>query len=304
MAFEHAVQEHAPDLLEEIRGVAEGAELDVADILAINCRYELMWPPRGVASTALAAVHPAGRGAFLGQNADVLPEFQANQLLLVIRDELAGDVMMVVEAGFVGGFGLNQSGVGVCGTVLAAGACRPGLPFRLLLREILRADTVAAAERAVIAAQRAYSAYYLIGSSRGEALGIECTRKTTTSLRPMDGLLVHANHFLSPVDEADEGLILWPDSRRRTKRARDLAIERLPLGPLDLQAILRDHHGFPESICRHASTPRSLEVLVSLVMDLDTRTMWIRWGPPCRGEYDVHRCQPAQRMDRPTGSST
>jgi isopenicillin-N N-acyltransferase like protein len=294
-AFGESVERHAPELLDEMTGVAEGTGLEIADILAINCRYELMWPPHGVASTALAAVPPAAPSVLLAQNADVLPDFQANQFVLVIEDEPAGDIMMVAEAGFVGGFGLNRSGVGVCGTVLAAGSCRPGLPFRLLLRQVLRAPNLRAAERTVVSAPRAYSAYYLIGSSDEGAVGIECTREGSSSLRPANGLLAHANHFLSRLDTTDEGLLLWPDSTQRTARANHLAAERAPLGVRELQAILRDHHGFPQSICRHASTPGSLEVLVSLVMDLDARTMWMTWGPPCRGDYELGRF----RVSRP-----
>jgi isopenicillin-N N-acyltransferase-like protein len=59
-----------------------------------------------------------------------------------------------------------------------------------------------------------------------------------------------------------------------------------------LQAILRDHASEPDSICNHEDMGDELHdrsrTLLSLVMDLTDRMMWVAPGPPCCGEYVPH----------------
>lgn len=291
-SFRAIAEIEAPDLLEEMEGVAAGASVDDLDIVTVNCRYEMMWPLRGTASTAIAVGPPACSRIILAQNVDVARLFRNNQLVVLIRDDDAGDVMMAVEAGFIGGFGLNEAGVGACGTVLLSGGPKPGLPFRLILRRALQSGNLRAAEAAVSGARRAFSAYYLLGSAREGALGIECTATWHSRVVPVNGVLAHANHFLSAPPREDEGRIRWPDSIARVERAAELATELVPLSPSKLQAILRDHYHSPASICRHAHGADQLEVLTSLVMDVEARRAWFCWGPPCQGTFQMHRLNP------------
>jgi isopenicillin-N N-acyltransferase-like protein len=73
-------------------------------------------------------------------------------------------------------------------------------------------------------------------------------------------------------------------------RARRLLQAALGQVTVDnLQALLRDHVNYPDSICVHedpADPPYEREMtLVSLVMDLTQRTLWAAPGPPCESEY-------------------
>ena len=54
-----------------------------------------------------------------------------------------------------------------------------------------------------------------------------------------------------------------------------------------LQAILRDHDGRPNSVCRHVDPTRdaAYETVTSAILDLDRREMWLTEGPPCQAEY-------------------
>jgi isopenicillin-N N-acyltransferase-like protein len=70
----------------------------------------------------------------------------------------------------------------------------------------------------------------------------------------------------------------------RAARARRL----LGDGPIDeerIKAVLRDHGGFPQSICRHdepdAADIDRTESLFSVVLDLDELRMSVAAGPPC-----------------------
>ncbi|MCC8193068.1 MAG: C45 family autoproteolytic acyltransferase/hydrolase [Deltaproteobacteria bacterium] len=52
--FEPSITEYLPDAIEEMRGIAEGAGVSYGDILALNCRSELMFAlPDGCTSAII-----------------------------------------------------------------------------------------------------------------------------------------------------------------------------------------------------------------------------------------------------------
>ena len=73
----------------------------------------------------------------------------------------------------------------------------------------------------------------------------------------------------------------------RSARARRL-LGGLPIAEKDLQSVLADHGGYPQSICRHdadalTEDDRS-ESLYAVVLDLDERRMSIAAGPSCQAD--------------------
>ena len=71
--FMPSIASFAPDLLEEIRGIAEGAQCDTREIVAINARTELMYgiPNRPeCTSIAVSATASADRHTRIAQNWD------------------------------------------------------------------------------------------------------------------------------------------------------------------------------------------------------------------------------------------
>jgi isopenicillin-N N-acyltransferase-like protein len=74
---------------------------------------------------------------------------------------------------------------------------------------------------------------------------------------------------------------------------RELMDARRPLSVADLQACLRDHDNFPDSVCRHIHPDDPPEeacpTVVSVVMDLNERTLWLSDGQPCEHLYEAYR---------------
>src|SRR5206468_3529765 len=70
-------EKHCPHLVEELRGLAEGADVDLAEALAVQVRGEL-GPVGGEGCTTLV-VAPRGTAAgqvLIGQNSDLEPELE------------------------------------------------------------------------------------------------------------------------------------------------------------------------------------------------------------------------------------
>src|SRR5690606_9412981 len=103
-----------------------------------------------------------------------------------------------------------------------------------------------------------------------------------------DGLLAHSNHFLSPEAVAtvrDSVRESHPDTLVRYCRVRDaLQAGRGNITVEDIKFALRDHYGFPGSVCRHPDENASgaaVQTLASMAMDLTERRLWIAAGLAC-----------------------
>jgi isopenicillin-N N-acyltransferase-like protein len=299
------VLEGYPEYFAGMRGVADGAGQELVDVAMLNARYELLYyqysilpvgEADGCTSFALLPAASATGHVLLGENWDWIPEVQG----AVLRSREAGlEVLCFTEAGIVGGkIGLNSAGLGLAVNGLLSTAddwARPVKPFHVRCYEILRQADLAGAAAVVTDARRACSANFVLAQRPDRVVDIEAAPDTTCSFGAEGGALAHTNHFLEPthlgVDEPHSER--RPHSYTRLARMRALLAARQPLSVADLQACLRDHDNYPDSICRHVHPEDPPEeacvTVVSAVMDLDERTLSVAEGPPCAHAYEVYR---------------
>jgi isopenicillin-N N-acyltransferase-like protein len=313
--FVAAIEAYAPRYLEELRGIAEGAGLDLGDVLALNLRTEIMFahraadPPEpdappsdapvlrdGCSSVAVLPRSSANGHTLLGQNWDWLIHSRDTTIVLEAEQPDGPNFVTVVEAGLLAKTGLNAAGLGLVTNTLVSdrdvGAL--GVPYHVCLRSLLDAEGIVDALSRLQRATRSSSANYLIASADGLAIDVESTPGDATRLyldQPRDGVLTHANHFVSPrFDRLDTGLALMPDSvfrlQRLTGAVREAGDE---IARAHLQRAFADHAGHPYGVCSHpdaASPPvDQAATIASLVMDLDERRLWLADGNPCREPY-------------------
>lgn len=292
LAFAPVLEVHAPDLLEEMRGIAAGAELDLAEVLLVNARSELMSAPLpGGECTALAATSPATAGGqvLLAQNWDWYTAVTAAPVLLRVRPPAGPEILTLAEAGQVGKVGLNSAGLGVCLNFLQHAHRGQGLPIHVLLRLMLESETLGAAAWQAYAHPRAGAANVLLAHAEGEVLDLELTASAVDHLYGDGGWLVHANHFESPLLRAgDTGLVGSSSTLGRAARARRLlAAQAGSISTATFEAILRDHAYGHAAICRHPdpslAAEEQTETRASLVMELADRRLHLWLGQPCHG---------------------
>ena len=312
-SFAGPIHAFDPDIMEEIRGIAQGAKVSVNEILAINVRSELLFLLKaGAASqrpccTALAAVPTPGcrRPMLMAQNWDWYRRTMPHCVMLLIRQPPRPTIVQLVEAGLIAKMGMNAQGIGLCTNALLTDGWRLGVPYHAILRGILNASCMADAIGAVTQTERASAGNYLIGHREGLAVDIEASPGHTNILHPANGVLTHTNHFIvsNPVD-SDLMPNLWPDTIVRDRRSRKLCGDRLEcIDVADLQRILTDHFDHPSGICTHPSGRLDPDVEwqtnVSMIMDLNQRTMLVSHGPACENGYrriDVGACFDADGM--------
>jgi isopenicillin-N N-acyltransferase like protein len=316
--FEKPIAAFQPAYLEEMRGIADGAGLDPADVLALNVRTEVMYSAKArqapigqtpAECTAFACVPAPGQpgaapgqpgaapgqpgAAIMGQNWDWLLHSAQTLVVLEVRQDDAPDFVTVVEAGLLAKTGMNAAGLGLVTNAMVTDADlgEPGLPYHVLLRAMFDCATVAEALRVLASGPRSSSANYLLAHASGTAVNVEAAPGDFTRLYPLypeDGVLRHTNHFLAPrIASADLALWAMRSTVGRLQRLRAAAAARTLD---DFRAVLADHADYPYSICAHpdpAEHPcEQGATIASVLMDLTARQIWLAAGNPCQTPYD------------------
>lgn len=289
LRFEEPIAEYLPDALEEMRGIAEGCGVDYEDILALNCRSELMFAlPDGCSTLALLPEQANGK-TVLAQTWDWLIECRPATVILEIHQEPLPTILTVSEAGMVGGKGINSNGLGVCLNALSVGRGRIGVPLHILYRGILNSRSISNALNKLTLPRRAGTGAFTIGSACGLALSFEYTPENFDVLMAEKEPLCHTNHYLSPLFAAEDTLkATLPCTFIRYNMLRRQVLNhagQFTMG--DVWKIFTNHVNFPDSICSHGDpedAPMSRFCSIyGVAMDLNAKALWVTNGNPCEG---------------------
>ncbi len=300
--FQTTTRHHFPRLAGMLEAMARAAQIEPELAYAINARSELLYgnptcgsPGEAGECTSIGVLdtHSASGHTLLSQNWDWHPAQRPYTLVLITRDERGHEVAALTEAGMLAKAGLNSAGLGVCVNLIGCDRDgRPGgVPYHVLLRAVLEADSLSWATRNVLRAPRSASINLLIGQSNeggGELVDLELCPGDAGWLHPADGVLVHANHFESTVPVYDTIKDWGGSSLFRSARARRLLLQSNgKISIDDVLETLQDHHSAPLSICRHLdirdSPADQSETIWTVLMDLDEKSIQLISGPPCQG---------------------
>lgn len=290
-------EEAFPYFVEELRGIAEGAGVDFADIWTLNC-YEGLTETRkqvwGCTSVAVRDDHTADGHVFLAHNEDWISLDRDHVYVIRGRPDDGPAFIGLTYGSLLVNIGLNEEGIAVAIDSVYGTDGRVGVPRILCSRAVLNARTIGEAIRACVPKLRAGGYGYLLADAHGELYCVETSATAHQIVYGEEGWLAHTNHYISPKMQALEEPGIYAGSHVRLNRARRLLLAQLGrVTPESLQALLRDHVNFPDSICAHEDPADPLhergQSLASLVMDLTERVMWAAPGPPCESEYVVYR---------------
>lgn len=321
-----------PRIAQMLDGLAEGAGVPVEQVYALNARTELLYDaslesrrsparsaglapetaagtrpvpmPDGCTAVGVLGTHTASGHLLLGQNWDWHPDQTDATLLLATRDERGHEVVALAEAGMLAKTGLNSAGVGLCLNMLGCDrdgvptdGRAPGVPYHVLIRAALEAESLSLALRAVCRSPRNSSINLMLGQAgrdpvEGELIDLELVPGDVAWLHPVDGYVTHANHLEAPLPVYDTIKDFGGSSLFRSARTRRLLAPAAAAAKVtedDLAAVLRDHASFPHAICRHVDPQDAVadrsQTVYAVLLDLDERRFGIAAGPPCEHEF-------------------
>lgn len=297
-----AIAAQSPAYHAGMRGVAEGSGFSLAEIAALNVRYELFYHQYGVQAMggadgctafALLPAATADGQLWIGENWDWIVGIRG--AVLHTREPDGLETLAFSEAGIVGGkIGLNSAGLGLLINGLTTTDddwARLRKPFHVRCYEILRSRSFDAALRVITDGDRSCSANFLIAQAPDQAATIETAPHLTNLIGCAQGCVVHANHFVDPqaLGLVEPPVEKNPHSQRRHARLSALLRPGRPVALADMQAALRDHQEHPYSVCFHLDPDEPpeehYETVASAVMNLHARELLISDGPPCERPY-------------------
>jgi len=300
------VREAAPELVEEVEGIAAGAGLDFDDVFRLNCSVELFaWRgcvggdkvstvPRACSSFALRAAE----GTLVAWNMDWWRLWLPHLVLLHGVPNDGPRFLAFAFAGCVGRPGMSEHVAMAAnylpyrGVAAADGAGQqwagPGVPYNFLSRMLLQQRSTADAVALIATTRRMASLNYTLGDDQGDICCVETTPVEHHALRPGgEDFIVHANSYHSPAF----GGMPEAEQRERDPRAHH-AREQLRAhgGDLDrptLQAVQTSHFpGQATGVCVHRKLQdRDGITLLSFVAQPGRDTMWAAVGPPCEHDF-------------------
>ena len=315
-----------PAYVEEMRGIAEGAGVDFEAVALLNARTEILKLGRDPAlrrrlageeaCTGVAVLPEAAKGRRLihAQNWDWKVECAQTAVVLRVRRDDGPDLLTFTEAGGLARSGFNAAGIAITANYLESDRDyrRLGVPLALIRRKVLESQHLALAMRSVYATTKSAANNMIVSHAGGVAIDFECAPDETFQVHPDSGLLVHANHFVSPVALAklrDTGIANTPDSLYRDVRVRGLLAPQI--GRLTREAVkaaLLDDFATPWSVCRPPRAGVTGVVTATVAMVVMEPALGIMEVAPLPAlgaaftSYQLEVVAPAPHHDYPVGA--
>jgi predicted choloylglycine hydrolase len=198
-AFVHdclpAVSEHMPELLTELRGIADAGDWDVDLISAIPLAlgYE-----SGCSVLAVAGNHTSNAIPLFGRNYDFYTSFADFGELYRTRPTDRFNSIGPSDHWTGRHGGINEAGLAIGHTFVPNSGPQPGIMFGIAARWVL--DTCCTATEAVSFLEgisHARNTNFVVGDSTGEIAIVEASPERVTTTKPKTGLAVVTNHFVS-----------------------------------------------------------------------------------------------------------
>jgi isopenicillin-N N-acyltransferase like protein len=301
--FLPAIVDFSPAIADELAGIAEGANVEVEDVVALNTRSEMMFAsgssiePLECTSFCLTPAATQTRTLIAGQNWDWILHARQTSVVLEVRRDDGPDLMTVVEAGLLAKVGFNAAGVGLCTNTLISSHSEgsAAVPYHVLLRSVLDSESGQQAADRIIDTDRAISANYLIFDRSGFCADIETTPVTGGFLRmsPTDGVLTHANHFLATnLTQRDVYLERKKHTLDRLRAMDHLLRDHREHTLESLKAALADHMYEPNSVCQHPNgsvpEPERTCTVAGIIIDVEQGALHVAPGNPCTTPWSAY----------------
>jgi isopenicillin-N N-acyltransferase-like protein len=306
MRFLPAISDFAPAQVDELRGLAAGAGVDLEDIVALNIRTEVLYSayvrnagelkaPDECSAFGCAA---PGRHVVVGQNWDWSPFALDTVVVLRSTPDDGPAFVTVVEAGLLTKFGVNSDGLALMTNALGSSEDlgEVGVPYHVLLRALIECADVDEALKRIDASVRASSANYLLADASGAVADVEARPGDGARVHRLErderGVLLHTNHFVSPDFDALDYKDMVPTTTDfRLERFGEIVQAADDVSDIALyESALADHANAPASVCRHRDhtlpEPDQSMTVAAAIVDLTDRRLLVAEGPPCEHGFE------------------
>jgi predicted choloylglycine hydrolase len=290
--YEGYMEQYWPALLEEMRGIATGAEVRYEHILLANVLGEVVnscsiWAAGGAATKQ--------GETFLGMTSDEERATAPYEIVKIIEPQTGYKVIANSLTGMVWlASGLNEQGLAMGFPMLwlrRGAKPRQQMPAAVLFRTLYECGTVqeALAMCEQLPEPALPTAQYIVDPKRVARIEWASDARAVTVID--SGFLSNTNRPESPLIKPYDATADWSDrvtyhAAHRQKRMQQL--ERQYFGDIDvgvMKAIATDHGAGAtrhKSICQHSRSPLGGATVSALIAHPQARKVFISGYPPCK----------------------
>ncbi len=281
--FSKAIQNELPHLFEEMQGIAEGSNLQIEWIVALNSRTELL----GLFKNECTAVYFKDQG-ILAQNWDWAKQLES---LIVVLDVTLPNkrFIMLTEPGIIGKIGMNNHGLGVTLNILLSNQKQYGIPFHVLLRVLIESDTLDYGVQQIKKYEKGKSSNIIFADKNLGCVNLEFYGENLFINNSIEPVWFHTNHYLTvDVNEESE----FQSSFSRFRRVNELVKQAHSLSIEQMKDILLDRGNMTLPICRTYIPDEIIGdagTVCTIIMDLMNLQFTFSHGSPLENEFETIR---------------
>ena len=303
--FAPAIEKWTPGLLDEVRGIADGAEIDFDTVYAFQLMDEIWLYQSGLegeACSAIAFERQGDRPALVAQNMDLEPFREGYQVLMHVKHPDSDlESLFLTCAGLIVTTGMNNAPLGIA--VNAMGQMdygTEGLPVAFVVRGLLEQKSLEDAVSFLESVRHASGQNYILGDS-SQVVDLEVSTNQLAKFTPErnPGVILHTNHpriltdYHARYEESLEGGAT-PMGLGENTHARLEALEtRLgekegSLGIDDIKSTLSSQDSAQHPVCRPHDPGKSSFTFGTVIQVLsDSPELHLAPGPPNVTSFQV-----------------
>lgn len=276
-------REHFPEILEEIRGLADGQNCDQEKLQAFLLSMYAILPQQHCSCFAVSG----GGQIFLGRNSDFLPQLKKYSMNVTYRFStgtcsFTGNTTAYVEMED----GMNAYGLAVGLTSVYPPVVKPGLNGGMLLRYFLeKCKTTRDVLEAVRTLPIGSAQTFTVADASGEIAVVECCPVGVEILRPEKNrpyvCAVNTFHGPSLRQWNDKGRDDWDSERRYQTMTEALMRMGTEMTLEKGKALLSGEYGF---LCQYDRNSGK-DTIWSVIYDLKNRRIFRTGGNPARCKF-------------------
>ncbi|MFN7494572.1 MAG: C45 family autoproteolytic acyltransferase/hydrolase [Cyclobacteriaceae bacterium] len=276
------ISQQLPDFEDEIRGLADGAQIPLEAAVLLQIRREVIGTNQYTLTGDCSSVGIfKNEGTILAQTIDL--DGSMTNLGNVFRISKRGkpEILQYCFAGLLGYMGMNSAGLAVAINLVVSDGWSDGISPYLLARKFLEQESIDECLQVVKTVSVASSRSFLI---------VDRTRLVTLEITPDDYRVIegiyqtHANHFLHPdFAKVDRLNVFSKNSSIKRMIALDSYI-KADQNETSIKRAFADHSIYPVGICAHSDGMHN-ETVASVIMHPHQGKFLALKGKPCQNQY-------------------
>ena len=280
-------QKHFPNVIEEIKGISDGAGIHFDHIWAMNIKSELgavKKEPPGCSSIFVKD----DKNMWLFHNEDGHTAYKDIMFTIKVIPPSGVSYISMVYPGIITGNGPSLNSRGIVQTTNYIGSTKSeiGLPRYVIGRAILEAKDLKEAIQIATFEPRAYPYHHnLAGFDEKRYASVETTPDASEVKHP-DGIYFHTNHLL--FEKTKDYQFQDQEYKNSSSLSRYIVIndklnqlETNNVQPDSMLSILSSHERKPYSPCRHPQEDILGRTLGTAFFDINERLFYLYKGNPC-----------------------